>query len=138
MHHGMRQYCNHHIWDREGATHLRSGGLKGASLLGFLAKIVTDPSIGPLLLCNVLFCRGFTLLQIISLFFVKQFTSHVFARGPHALRDFVHEMAEAAKDAGISSSAPISVNESFGQDVKNYCGCHWRAQVTRAACESCS
>ena len=39
LHHGMRQYCHHHIWDGEGANHPRSGGPKGASLLGLLAKI---------------------------------------------------------------------------------------------------
>ena len=39
MHHGMRQYCNHLIWDWEGANHPRSGGAKGASLLGLFAKI---------------------------------------------------------------------------------------------------
>ena len=39
MHHGMRQYCNCHIWDKEGANHPRSGGPKWASLLGLLAKV---------------------------------------------------------------------------------------------------
>ena len=39
MHHGMRQYCNHHILDGEGANHPRPGGPKRASLLGLLTKI---------------------------------------------------------------------------------------------------
>ena len=79
MHHGMRQYCNHHI-DGEGANHPRSRGPKGASLLGLLAR--------SLFLLDE-FCRNclkkkfsscfFRLASRVGKFFLVNFLIHVFS-----------------------------------------------------------